>query len=85
VKTPSSQANFLCVVCSQEFSCAHQGEADIKRHILTKAHTDKPRSLRQQTTINVVPQNDPLTFKIFRAKVLMTNFIVENNLPIAVL
>jgi hypothetical protein len=35
----------LCVVCSREFSCAHQGEADIKRHILTKTHKDKSSSL----------------------------------------
>jgi hypothetical protein len=25
---------------------AHQGEADIKRHTLTKTHKDKPSSLR---------------------------------------
>jgi hypothetical protein len=73
------------VVCFQEFSCAHQGEADIKRHTLTKTHKDKPSSLRQQPTINVVPQNNTLTIQISREEVLMTNFIVENNLPIAVL
>ena len=85
MKASSSQTNFLRVVCSRKFSCAHQGEADIKGHTLTKTHKDKPRSLRQQTTINVVPQNDPLTFKISRAEVLITNFIVESNLPIPVL
>jgi hypothetical protein len=85
VKGPSSQTSCLCVVCSQEFSCAHQGEADIKRHILTKTHKNKPSSLRQQPTINIVPQNDPLTLSISRAEVIMTYLIVENNIPIAVL
>jgi len=35
VKDSSFQTNFLYVVCSWEFSCAHQGqgEADVKRHI----------------------------------------------------
>ena len=49
------------VVCSWEFSCAHQDEDDIKRHILTNTHKDKPSSLRQQPTITVVPQTNPLT------------------------
>jgi hypothetical protein len=48
-------------VCFQEFNCAHQGEAGVKRHILTKTHKDKASSLRQQHTLNFVPQNDPLT------------------------
>ena len=71
------------MVLSREFSYAHQSEADIKQHILTKTHKAKASSLRQQPTLNFVPQNDKLTFKISRAEVLMTNFIVENNLPIA--
>ena len=50
---------------------------------MTKTHKAKASSLRQQPTLNFVPQNDKLTFKISRAEVLMTNFIVENNLPIA--
>jgi hypothetical protein len=45
LKASSSQTNFLCVVCSWEFSCVHQGEADVKRHILTKTHKDKASSL----------------------------------------
>jgi hypothetical protein len=28
-----------CVVCSREFSYAHKGEADVKRHISTKTQT----------------------------------------------
>ena len=87
MRASSSQTNFLCVVCFREYSnCAHQGEADVKRHILTKTHKDKASSLRQQhsmLSILFVPQNDPLTFKIFMAEVLMTNFIVENNVLIA--
>jgi hypothetical protein len=35
-------------VFSQEFSCAHQGEADIKRHVLNKVHNNRPSSPRQQ-------------------------------------
>ena len=64
---------------------AHQDEAAIKRRILTKTHKDKHSPLRQQPTINIVPQNDPLTFKTSRAEVLVTNFIDENHFPIAVL
>ena len=48
VKAWSSQTNFSCVVCFREFSCAHQGEADVKRHILTTTHKDKASSLRKQ-------------------------------------
>ena len=72
------------MVLSREFSYAHEGEADIKQHILTKTHKAKALSLWQQHTLNFVPQNDKLTFKISRAEVLMTNFIVEINLLIAV-
>ena len=75
----SSQTNFLCVVCSRKFSLAHQGEDDVKRHVLTITH--KRQSF---VTLYFVPQNDPYTFKTSRAEVLMINFIVENNLSIAV-
>ena len=83
MKASSSQTNFLYVVFfSQECSCARQGEADIKRHILTKTHKDKPSSLRQQPTINVVLQNDPLTFKTSRAEVLMIILLLKTICPL---
>ena len=47
VKASNSRTEFLCVVCFQEFSCAHQGEVDVKRNILTKTHKDKALSLQQ--------------------------------------
>ena len=78
MKASSSEPNFLDVFFSQEFSCAHQDEADIKWHILTKTPKDKFSSLRQQ------PLFHKTMFKISNAGVLMTNFIGENNLPIAV-
>jgi hypothetical protein len=55
------------VACSREFNCAHQSEADIKRQLLTNIQKDNASSLRQQPTLNFVPQNDPLTFKTSRA------------------
>ena len=79
MKAKNSYTNCLCVVCSREFSYVHQGEDDVKRHILTITH--KRQSF---VTLYFVPQNDPYTFKTSRAEVLMINFIVENNLSIAV-
>jgi hypothetical protein len=49
------------VACSLEFSYAHQDEADIDQHILTKTHQNKALSLGQQPTLTFVPQNVQLT------------------------
>ena len=84
MKASIYQTNCLCVVCTRQFVCAHYDEVTVKRRILIKTHKDKPPSLRQQP-INVVPQNDPFTFKISRTELFMTKFIVQNNLSIAVL
>ena len=48
---------FYVVACSLEFSYAHQDEADINQHILTKTHQNKASSLGQQPTLTFVPQN----------------------------
>ena len=59
VKALSSQPNFLCVFFfSGEFNCAHQSEADIKRHILTNTHQDKSLSLRQLLFYNTISEQE---------------------------
>jgi hAT family C-terminal dimerisation region len=84
VKPGKTQGHFYCTVCCKDVSCSHQAETDVSRHVAGKGHTGKMASLQKQPTINFRPANDPLTYKVSRAEVLMTNFIVENNLPIAV-
>jgi hypothetical protein len=42
---------------TSEFSYAHQDEADINQHILTKTHQSKASSLGQQPTLTFIPQN----------------------------
>ena len=35
----SDKSLFHCNVCNRTLSCAHQGEADLKRHIASDGHT----------------------------------------------
>ena len=73
---------FYCIPCGRNIPCHHQGLGDVKRHCLRDFHKANETSLKKQRLINfkVTPEADSLKMK---AEVMVTNFIVQHNLPLA--
>ncbi|KAF3854624.1 hypothetical protein F7725_022679 [Dissostichus mawsoni] len=42
---------YWCSICRHENSCAHQGKADVIRHIKSKGHRAKEQAIQSTTTI----------------------------------
>ena len=47
----SDKSLFHCNVCNRTLSCAHQGEADLKRHIASDGHTALAKEQAKQPAI----------------------------------
>lgn len=76
--------NFVhCKTCNCNFSIAHGGRNDCRRHVLSPKHEQNKKLCSQ-----VKPLESYLTkysnTNIIKAEMLFTSFIVEHNIPIAV-
>ena len=76
---------FYCIPCRKNVSCAHQSKGELERHCQTPTHLKFARALRKQPKIaTVVPVQEGRNPAVIRAEVIMTNFVVQHNLPFAV-
>ena len=55
---------FWCNICSKKLSCAHQGKADIKDHILTQNHQRLAKQMTKQSKLSFKLTADPLSEKV---------------------
>ncbi|XP_028303727.1 uncharacterized protein LOC114463975 isoform X6 [Gouania willdenowi] len=86
----TTSSYFWCSICRHENSCAHQGKADVTRHIKSKAHRTKEQAI--QSTASIAPCHGPDTVdgmtaqevKTRRAEVKVAVSMVEHNVPFAV-
>ena len=75
---------FHCLPCGKNLSCYHQGLGDVQVHCSGSAHKTNVKSWNKQTTLSFL-NNQDLSFqnKVTRAEVMVSNFIVQHNLPLA--
>ncbi|KAJ3596187.1 hypothetical protein NHX12_002596 [Muraenolepis orangiensis] len=81
---------YWCSICRHENSCAHQGKADVIRHIKSKGHRAKEQAIQSTTTIT--PYYAPVSVggmtaqdpKTMRAEVTVAVSMVQHNVPFAV-
>ena len=59
ISVGTTTAYFWCSVCRHENSCAHQGKADVARHIKSKIHRSKEQAA--QSTASIAPYYGPAT------------------------
>ena len=76
---------FNCIPCGRNILCHHQGLGDVKRHCLRDSHKANEASMKKQRSINfkITSEADSLKMKLTKAEVMVTNFIVQHNLPLA--
>lgn len=71
-----------CTMCTCNISIAHGGASDIKLHMQSLKHRSASQDEAGSSTITkiLLPQDNTT----IRAETLMTQFIIEHNLPMAV-
>lgn len=55
----TTSSYFWCSICRHENSCAHQGKADVTRHVKSKTHRTKEQAV--QSTASIAPYYGPAT------------------------
>ena len=55
----NDRSMFRCNVCQRNLSCDHQGEADIKRHVMSEMHERSYKAQSQQPKLNVMFAKQP--------------------------
>lgn len=71
-----------CTMCTCDISIAHGGASDIKLHMQSLKHRSASQDVAGSSSITkfLVPRDNTT----IRAETLMTQFIIEHNLPMAV-
>ena len=85
ITSAPDESAFYCIPCKKTVSCSHQGEAHVKRHCKTPTHIRFARALTNQPKISTaLPSTKEGRNKdVINAEVLMTNFIIQHNIPFA--
>jgi hypothetical protein len=79
-----SESHAFCTFCKLDFSVAHGGANDCKKHCQTEAHKLRANAASKcQSKISGFVSKDA-DLPIINAEVMFTNFIIEHNLPISV-
>ncbi len=73
---------FYCFPCGKTLTCHHQGLGDIKKHCTNKTAFE---SWKKQKTLsfNTANTQDSFQNKVTRVEVIVSNFLVQHNLPLA--
>ena len=76
---------FHCLPCGKNLTCRHQGLKDVEEHCRKESHIKCFASWKKQSQITFTRASDMSSFqsKVLNAEVMVTNFIVQHNLPIA--
>ena len=82
---PNDKHKFHCLPCGKNLSCHHQGLRDVQDHCSKDMHKNNERSWKKQPhiTASFFKIDTPLKKKVLNAEVMVTNFLVQHNLPIA--
>ena len=76
--------SFFCIPCGKSVSCHHQGLRDVKVHCERDTHRRRVEEEKKSHSIRRFlskPVNSGTN--VIKAEVIITNFLVQHNLPIA--
>ena len=79
-----STNHVYCSACCTDFSIAHGGRDDCRRHVATKRHQDYARMMSKSTRIDKFFQSTSSGDQgIIQAETLFTHFLIEHNIPLS--
>ena len=74
---------FRCLPCDKALSCGYQGLKDVSDHCERDSHKTNYVGWKKQATINFFGPNPDFKSKVLNAEVIVTNFLIQHNLPLA--
>ena len=74
---------FNCLPCGKNLKCDHQGLKDVEDHCETETHLKNYSTWKKQPLLSFFKTDNNFEKKVLNAEVMVTNFIVQHNLPIA--
>ena len=77
--------SFHCIPCARAISCGHQGLKDVKVHCERVTHKKRVDAAKKtQSIAQLIATGTDFTSKnVIKAEVMVTNSLVQHNLPIA--
>ena len=79
----NDQYSFYCIPCMKNIKCDHQGITDVKNHCSTATHKRYEKQAKSQPSVSHLLKSEEPKDSVTRAEVIMTNFMVQHNLPLA--
>ena len=74
----------FCIRCSKKVQCGHQGLRDITVHCNRDSHKKNVTAANKISNISqFFTTSDETSKQVTKAKVMVTNFLVQHNLPLA--
>ena len=70
-----------CDVCNCDFSIAHGGANDVKRHLTTGKHQEMVKLIKSNHSLTALTRQSPIEEAVTKAEVLFAMFVAEHNLP----
>lgn len=83
IQSSKSTEYAFCTVCSRDFSIAHGGRNDCRKHIDTKLHKTNAEARTSNKNLDIFLKTSEDEDKVTKAELLFTAFIAEHNLPIS--
>ena len=76
-----------CSTCDKDFSCAHSGQYDCKKHCESSSHLERQALLKKNTTLTtfLARPNPETTLKrnVTKSELMMCELIAELNLSLS--
>ena len=79
----NDQYSFYCIPCMKNIKCDHQGITDVKNHCSTATHKRYEKQAKSQPSVSHLLKSQEPKDSVTRAEVIITNFLVQHNLPLA--
>lgn len=77
------QYSFYCIPCRKNTKCDHQGIIDVKNHFSTGTHKRYEKQAKSEPSVSSLFKSQERKHSVTWAEVIMTNFLVQHNLPLA--
>jgi hypothetical protein len=82
-KSLKSSSHAFCSLCRSDFSVAHGGLNDVKKHVSTLSHISNAKQAAGCQNLIAAFGDQSMGEKVTNAELLFTNFLIEHNVPLA--
>ena len=78
---PNDRHSCFCIPCGKKIRCGHQGLTDIKKHCDCDSHKRNVTEANKNNISQFFTNSNETSKAVTKAEVMVTNFLVQHNLP----